>query len=1615
MILKRTLKFTALVILSFWATITNAQTDAFPQNQGGFEVGAATFAANGWTEVNANNNNWYVGNATFFAGARAAYIDRNQGAGTTNVYTLNNDFIGHFYRDFTIPVGATNVTLTYKWKCAGQAGQDHIKVYVVPTATTPAAQTQLGTGQVSGELSGQGTVWQTGTHILSGVAGATSRLVFTWTNNAAGGTQPPGAIDDVRVFYTPAPGCSGTPNVGNITASANNFCSGGTSTLTLNNATTGTGISYQWKYFDGSVWQNVGTNSLTYTTPALLASTQYQVVTTCNVGGSATSPNFTVTVNPTPVVNVTPTDTFICGVGGSVTITATGNAASYAWSPATGLNTTSGATVIASPPSGKAYTVVGTLGPCTSAAMVSVNVVTPPTLTTTATPATLCSGGSTQLATSQFAGGNYQVYTIAPYTLTPATQTVALDQSITPPQGDLDDGRSGAIPIPFTFNFYGVGYTSIFMGTNGVVGFTGGGFQNGIDAQSVPSATNPDNVIGLFWHDMTMVATGTVTYGTTGSAPNRKFVITYTNVPGYAAPGTNNSGQVILHETTNWVDVIVQSSTSSDFKTIGIENLGATEGLAAPGRNATSWAVPAGAPEAYRFATTNHTYSWTPTANLSNPGIWNPQATNLNSSVTYTVNIQNSVTKCYSTGTAAVTVNPMPTVAISAGTSPICQGGTSTVTFTGTPGATVTYDINGGGAQTVVLDAAGTFVLTTAPLNVTSAFNLQSVTSAENCTATATGTATINVTPRPTAEMVGTQTICEGLPGYIQVNTLVGTGPWSVTFTDNNSNTFNEVINGSTLIEVNPTTTTTYNITALEDANCNAIAGDWSGTATVIVNPRPTGSLSSSVPALCEGDNATLTVTMTGTPPFTFELNDGSVNTPYGGIMTNTFDIVVSPTVATTYSLNFVQDNNCFSIPTGLGTPLTLDYNIRPTATISGDNTICNGDATPLTLTLTGTGPWSVAYNDGTGNTTVPVTTSPSDINVTPSADATYTLFSVSDVNCSAIPAGMTGSAAITVNQLPAITTQPLDVSRCIGDVAVFTAAATGTGITYQWLENGTPLSNNTVYSGVDGLTLTINDLTGLNGNTYSLLVSGTCSPAATSATATLTVNTTNEWTGNVNTLWSEVGNWGCGMLPNEHTDVVIPSPLPNMPDIDIATAICKSLNVSAGANVEFIGVGNALEVKEDIYANGVLDGSLGKVILSGTGAQTIPGVTYGSVDVEGGSTKTFGGNATVTGDLNLTSGYILLFDNNLTLSENATVSNASAASFVVTNGLGVVKKENMGTGGNTATVLFPVGSGTASYTPMSIFNNGTLDNINVRVIDGVWDTYNIETPNGTLQTENAVNKTWFINEDVSGGSDATVTPQWNLLDELPLFAHGNCQVSHYNTTTNEWEESLMTAALGSGPYTQTRTGVTTFSPFGVGSENSPLPLGLVSFKGQLVTEDVKLEWNTVNEFSMNSYDIERSVDNGKKFTTIANEKATGNNQNGTNKYTHIDANVRSLGTDKLLYRLKMNGRNGKQKYSNTVAVHIGSKIKKGMLDAYPNPATDNQLFVRLATGGNETISISVTDMQGKELSSTTYIGGTYKSDAIPVDITQLAQGMYLLRVVGFDNNTIDVLKFNKQ
>ena len=119
--------------------------------------------------------------------------------------------------------------------------------------------------------------------------------------------------------YAQGPACSGTPAPGNTVASASSICGGQSSTMSLQNATTGTGVTYQWQSStDGTTYSNIsGATAATYVAMPTTA-TYYKCNVTCG-GNTGTSTAVQVTISATTITGTTPAS--ICSTAAPATMT----------------------------------------------------------------------------------------------------------------------------------------------------------------------------------------------------------------------------------------------------------------------------------------------------------------------------------------------------------------------------------------------------------------------------------------------------------------------------------------------------------------------------------------------------------------------------------------------------------------------------------------------------------------------------------------------------------------------------------------------------------------------------------------------------------------------------------------------------------------------------------------------------------------------------------------------------------------------------------------------------------------------------------------------------------------------------------------------------------------------------------------------------------------------------------------------------------------------------------------------------------------------------------------------------------------------------------------------
>ena len=109
-----------------------------------------------------------------------------------------------------------------------------------------------------------------------------------------------GETEDWIINITSAPACSGTPTPGNTLSTVATACSGANFTLSLQNFTTGTGVTYQWQSSpDNSTWTDIGGPTPNATlTVSQTAATYYRSIVTCSGGGSGASNGILVGMSP---------------------------------------------------------------------------------------------------------------------------------------------------------------------------------------------------------------------------------------------------------------------------------------------------------------------------------------------------------------------------------------------------------------------------------------------------------------------------------------------------------------------------------------------------------------------------------------------------------------------------------------------------------------------------------------------------------------------------------------------------------------------------------------------------------------------------------------------------------------------------------------------------------------------------------------------------------------------------------------------------------------------------------------------------------------------------------------------------------------------------------------------------------------------------------------------------------------------------------------------------------------------------------------------------------------------------------------------------------------------
>jgi hypothetical protein len=287
---------------------------------------------------------------------------------------------------------------------------------------------------------------------------------------------------------------------------------------------------------------------------------------------------------------------------------------------------------------------------------------------------------------------------------------------------------------------------------------------------------------------------------------------------------------------------------------------------------------------------------------------------------------------------------------------------------------------------------------------------------------------------------------------------------------------------------------------------------EFTNNAPIILN-CPIGNITITIPTTITGMFSTpIVLTASGVPAsttLTFASNTIAPGTSTLATLNNastlgagTYNITIIGTAgslikATLLTFIVPESNAIISNPTNqvvcAGASATFTANV-----------IGNAVTFQWQSSLSATGPWASVVG-GTGANTNTYTTPISTL-TTPT---TYYRLCVKNTDC----ADNVNStvAKLTVNNLAAITSQPMSLIVCSPNLASFTTAATGTGLVYQWQESTSAIPEFIDIAGANNATYNIPATTpNDDGNKYRLNIYSACSPIVPliSNEVLLTVNT---------------------------------------------------------------------------------------------------------------------------------------------------------------------------------------------------------------------------------------------------------------------------------------------------------------------------------------------------------------------------------------------------------------------------------------------------------------------------------------------------------------------------
>lgn len=1392
---------------------------------------------------------------------------------------------------------------------------------------------------------------------------------FTWTPSANITTNPNKTVvannntanTTYTVTATDAGGCSYTktinvdiaaPVIASTVTGTTSYCAS-TPNTTLT-ATASSGVPpYAASWSGGPLVSQTGMSAVL--NPPV-GTTTYTVVVS-DFCGSTSSTTVDVTVLPLPTATITPGNANGC-FGAFVNQSATGSTptTTFTWNP----GSIAGPSASLFVNSTQTYTVTATDGLCSSTTTFQIVVRPLPSFTSnTATPSTaVCAGDSIQLNAVAVSGiSEYVLNTTAYNPLTPSGSPTVLcsgGSAVTAQTiSSLNNGTWTALPIGFTFEFYGTNQTTFNVSTNGFISFGSLTTAGSTAGQNIPSTATPNNLIALAWGDLDFTSGGTLDYFVNGTAPNRKLVVRYTNVPRVGGASGLTTGQIILHETTGTIELQIGSVTTAagDLTTMGIENQAGLSALVINNRNASApWTA---TNEGWIIEKSPISgYVWSPNTNINNINIQNPKVAP-NFTTQYTVTASNAY-GCTKSTIVTANIRALMTGIISPTVDTICIGENSTINAT---------------VPVVCVGNVSNFQGYYAPSNWTS--------SNDN----SNGFVSTGSVPASISIISGTNG--SGNPGYTYYTKTVGCAG-NVSFNWNYSTAdfaFLDMpfysINGGT-----PVLLPGFN------AASATVPNSQSGSVSIPVNAGDNISI-----IMYTDDNdpvaGALIVSNFSAPAAPITGSVAFWSAPTGGTNLGANTITVNPTSTTKYYVEYTEGGfNCVN-PYRDSVQVVVNPLPVLTTTALPNDTVCAG--TPITLSAAN----AVTYT-WNGNPTVG-----SDTLFTQAIAGTYTVVGVDANGCS-----NSATQSVVVNALPAVTAT-VNTPICLGASAIFTGGGAGSGATYVWdspiidglhYTPGTSGSYTYQVTGTDAngcsntssATLVVNALPTVQANANPTII---CpgSPTILTGSGTATGYTWTDGsqtpqnnipfiqTANGTTTYTVTGTDANTCSATSTVSVMMYTPT-NFTGATILTAKCPgqiggSVVVSAPVTNLTIAPAGPQQPSSGVFTS-LMGGTVYTVTLTDANSCTNTTSVSATNPSNGELANATSANATSTPGnscqaQNQTDGTSMTYYGATCDDVIATIVDASGG-----NVLGNV---------NTCVTVMPtvpVYQGQPylpRYYVITPTNQGPA-NITLYFTQDDFDDYNAAA--GSFPTIPANPATGSVTFCISQ------VPQGFLPGASGASTTVHTVTATWNATLQRWEVTFPVS------------GFSGFYCHACNPNNSALPASVINFNGRKTENSSVLSWTSVSEMNNATFELMYSED-GKAYQTIGvvNSKAENGISNKPIDYV-FEHQTPQLGHN--YYKLSQTDIDGKQSYYPSIVDLIWS-TNGTATNIYPNPAND-ELHIDLYTTKPQHAQIKLIDMSGrvvKELTSNLQQGANH----IQLQIADIASGLYSVQI--FENNTL--------